>query len=506
MLRAMRRSTQNWMGKLLVGALFTLLIVSFALWGIEDIFLGSEQERVVAQVGSLDIDADEFSTQYYRQTAEIKRLLGDAFDAEKGREMGYVDQVMTGLTNRALFQNAANQLGLAVTDGLVKQRILADEAFKDDVGQFNEIIFRQSLYESGYTEDSYIEGTRMDLAREQLIDVFDRAPPSPAIIVDPLLESRRERRSANSITIDVDEVEGYDTPSAQQVKAYFDENMEQFQSPELRRISYIRAETEDVVDQIDVAEETLRALYDEGLDAFITPEERNIRQILVPDSEDARKIRDRLDQGDDFDLVAQEEADIEAEDAALGWNRRDDVLDELEEPVFAAEEGAIIGPIESPFGWHVVRVDEIREEKTVTFEEARQGLRDAYVRQEALDVLYELYNQSEDALAGGADLEDVAASLEQNIETTVPVSISGQDITGAPVADLPPDPFLSRAFRLSQGETSEAIEVGDSGFLVIRVDTVEPGRQLSLAEAETMVKARWTRRKNGAKRLRKWLK
>ncbi len=491
MLRAMRNSTRNWLAKFMVGILFILLVLSFALWGVEDIFLGSDQEKMVAKVGDLDISAEEFSTQYYQQTAEIKRLLGNAFSAERGREMGYVSQVVIGLVNRALFQNAADDLGLTVSDSFIKQRILDDDIFHDDFGQFSEIIFRDALYESGYTEESYVNGTRQDLIREQLLAVFQRIPPPPELMLDPLVKLYRERRSANVITIDMDAVEGFDQPSQEELEAYFADHAGDFQSPELRDISYIHVETADVIDQIDVAGETLRELYDERIDDFTKPERRNLQQILVQDRTDAEKAKTLLDQGESFTSVARQIAGLEEQDITLGWNERDDLLDALVEPVFATQDTTVVGPLESPFGWHILQVTAIEEGFVTAFEDVQQTLRDGYARQEALEILYQMINQSEDALAGGATLEELAATLDRSIETLEEISSDGKTVTGVKTEKLPPNPFLERAFRAEPGVVSETIESGDDGFLVIRVEQIDAPRPLSFAEAGNRVKETW---------------
>ena len=97
--------------------------------------------------------------------------MGSSLDIQKSREFGYVDRALSSLINRALFNNEAIELGLSVSDRNVRQNI-KDEAFKDDLGQFSELLFRQLISESGYSEDSYVEGTRQDLAREQMVETI----------------------------------------------------------------------------------------------------------------------------------------------------------------------------------------------------------------------------------------------------------------------------------------------------------------------------------------------
>ena len=175
MLTTLRNSSKNSILKIIFGTLLTILIISFGMWGTEDLVGVTQKQSTVATVGKIDVSAQEFYSLYSRQTEEIRKLLGSSLDIKKSREFGYVDRALSSLINRALFNNEALQLGLSVSDINVRDKILRDDAFKDDLGQFSELVFRQLISESGYTEDSYVEGTRQDLAREQMVETISTA-------------------------------------------------------------------------------------------------------------------------------------------------------------------------------------------------------------------------------------------------------------------------------------------------------------------------------------------
>ena len=182
MLNKLRNSSKNSFVKIILGSLLTILILSFAMWGTEDLVGITNKQNTVASVGKIDISSREFVSLYSRQTEEIRKLLGQSLDIEKGRQFGYVDRALSSLINRALFNNQANELGLSVSDINVRDKIIKDDAFKDDLGQFSELVFRQLISESGYTEDAYIKGTRQDLAREQMVDTIRSSLEIPEVI------------------------------------------------------------------------------------------------------------------------------------------------------------------------------------------------------------------------------------------------------------------------------------------------------------------------------------
>ena len=156
MLTTLRNTSKNVILKFVLGTLLTILIISFAMWGTEDLVGVTKKQNTVASVGKLDVSAQEFYSLYSRQTEEIRKLLGASLDIKKSREFGYVDRALSSLINRALLNNEAMELGKSVSDRNVKDKILSDDAFKDDLGQFSELLFRQLISESGYTEASYV--------------------------------------------------------------------------------------------------------------------------------------------------------------------------------------------------------------------------------------------------------------------------------------------------------------------------------------------------------------
>ena len=203
MLTTLRNSSKNSILKIIFGSLLTILIISFGMWGTEDLVGVGKKQSTVATVGKLDISAKEFYSLYTRQTEEIRKLLGSSLDIKKSREFGYVDRALSSLVNRALFNNEALELGLSVSDINVRDKILKDDAFKDDLGQFSELQFRQLISESGYSEDTYVEGTRQDLAREQMVETIRSSLTIPKIMLKKLGEYNLQERSVDYFVIDV---------------------------------------------------------------------------------------------------------------------------------------------------------------------------------------------------------------------------------------------------------------------------------------------------------------
>ena len=267
MLTTLRNSSKNSILKIIFGSLLTVLIISFGMWGTEDLVGVGKKQSTVATVGNLDISAREFYSLYSRQTEEIRKLLGSSLDIKKSREFGYVDRALSSLVNRALFNNEALELGLSVSDINVRDKILKDEAFKDDLGQFSELQFRQLISESGYTEDTYVEGTRQDLAREQMVETIRSSLTIPEIMLKKLGEYNLQERSVDYVLLDITK-EQVGNIKDQELKEYYENNKQQFMSDELRSAETLLLDANEYAKKSTVTDDEVELLYEERKEVF----------------------------------------------------------------------------------------------------------------------------------------------------------------------------------------------------------------------------------------------
>ena len=303
MLNTLRNSSKNSILKIILGTLLTFLIVSFAMWGTEDLVGVNKKQTTVATVGNLDISSREFYSLYSRQTEEIRKLLGSALSIEKSRQFGYIDRALSSLINRALFNNEAVELGLSVSDINVRDRILKDDSFKDDLGQFSELVFRQLISESGYTEDSYVEGTRQDLAREQMVETIRSSLVIPKVMKKKLSEYNLQERTADYMIIKVED-EIIKDPSPNQVKEYFDKNKKDFLTNEYRSAETLLLDAKEYAKKLKVTEDEIKLLYEERKESLVDPEQRYLKQILVDDKKLSDEIYKLVNSGKSFDDIA----------------------------------------------------------------------------------------------------------------------------------------------------------------------------------------------------------
>lgn len=470
MLDSLRKSAGSWVVKIL----FAILVLSFAVWGIGDIFRAPGRDTVVIEVGDRDITAHELTTEYQRSLEQARRTFGETLDAETARKLGFLERVIQTVVGRALFDAAAGDLGLAVSDDMVRETIREDPAFKGPGGAFDRFTFERLVQQAGYSEETYVDAMRRDLARGQLVSSIRAGAAAPRVLGDRLYRLRQEKRVASTVLVADGAMTGIGEPDDAALEAFHRERADRFTAPEYRALTVVSLDVKRLAGEVAVADEELRLRYDENPERFITPERRNVRQILLDDEDSARRAHEMLKQGTAFAQVAKEVANKEEGDLVIGLVTREGLPEPLGEVAFALEEGGFSAPVKSPLGWHLLQVTGIEPEVVVGFEEARDQLRAEAAEERVAETVFSLANQLEDALAGGASLEQAAARVDVQPVTVEALDRRGRDARGEAVAGLPGGDFLETAFSTGEGESSLLTDTPDGGYFILRVDKVTP--------------------------------
>ena len=487
MLTTLRNSSKNSILKIIFGTLLTVLIISFGMWGTEDLVGVSKKQSSVATVGKIDISAQEFYSLYSRQTEEIRKLLGASLDIKKSREFGYIDRALSSLVNRALFNNEASELGLSVSDINVRDKILKDEAFKDDLGQFSELVFRQLISESGYTEDSYIEGTRQDLAREQMVETISSSLIIPDIMKDKLSNYNLEERTVDFISIPI-EKEKFKEPTFQEISNYYEQNKENFMSEEYRTAETLLLDANEYAKKSTVTEDEIELLYEERKELLVEPAERYLHQIIVDNESLALSIKKILNYKN-FSDIADKKAGLSEEDIDLGWNTKNDLPEEISEEVFKLNKADVSKPIESSFGWHIIKILDVKERKEIKYTDVEDQFKKEILLEKGKEAVFDMQDELEDLLASGNTFSEISKILDVKIIVAKDINREGKNIKGKENPDFQDERILRSIFNQKLNEEGNIIDIDkDEGLAISIVTEILPPKQLSLDDAKTKVK------------------
>lgn len=483
--------------------LFGMLIISFAIWGIGDIFRGRTDSFVV-RVGDHKVGTAEFRQEAQRELRRLAPMMGGTIDAEKARQMGLYDRIADGIVTRLLFEEAARREGIVISDGLIRDTIRNDAAFRDAAGQFDQRRYEQFLYNNQLSEGQFVALLRARMARDQLASAIAAGAVAPDALLKPLFAYRMERRNAEIVAIPRSLFPAPE-PDAAAIESYYKDHERAFMAPEYRAITYVTMGADELAKAISIPEDKLREEYDSRAAEFEVPETREVEQFILDNKDAAERAAGLLKQGKDFTQVSKETAKIAPISlGAVSKAMLESQSTELANAVFGLAQPGVTAPVETPFGWHILRVTKIVPGRRVPFEQVRADLVKAMAHDQAIDQLYQIVNKFEDDLAGGMSLDDVAKKYGLKAVKVASVDAAGRNVEGQPVAGLPNTPeFLRTAFATDVGRDSRLVEYGSESYFVAHVDGATPPAVRPLDQVRTQVVEAWKNEKrDGAAKAR----
>ena len=485
MLQAIRSRASG----IVVQILFGLLIVTFALWGIGDIFRGRAADTSVATVGDEKIDANEVQAALRRQVDRMRQMTNSTLTEEQIKELDLVNTTMNEVVNQHLLDLEAKRLGLAVNDDAVRQAIVDNPAFHGASGQFDRNIYLQLLQANRMTDQQYESLLRSDMIRNRIVATVTDGAGAPAPLVDALWQSRGERRVATAILVPPTAVGTLPTPDAAALEKFYDAHKDQFMVPERRSFTVALIDQSHYMAGIKIPDDQVKAAYDKRQDEFVEPEKRDLQQILVQDEAKAKAAAAAIAGGKDFAAVAKENGESAAA-MNLGALTHADMPGELGKAVFALKPGAVTPPIKDSFGWHIVKVLSATPERTAPFDSVKSKIANEMAQAQAADQVAKIANSVDDALAGGASVKDLVAKFGLKTLTVADIDAEGHDPSGKAVK-LPAPGIVKTAFATSIGQPSDLKELNDQGYYMVAVDKVAPAAPRPLAEVHDKVVAAW---------------
>lgn len=501
MLRDIRKASANWLGKLVMGAVVSFLVVSFAIWGVGDIFRGFGRSTV-ATVGATEITVEQFRQIYNERLQQIAAQIGRPVPADQARALGLDRQILAQVVADAALDERARQFGLGITDAEVARQIKELPAFRGPNGQFDHDIFVQRLRAAGYTEPRFISEQRRLLVRQHLTESVSTVSAAPKTVLDLVNRFQNERRAVEYVVLGRELAGAVPDPTPEELASYFAARKVTFRAPEYRRIVIVRLTPSDVSKWVTVSDEEANRVYEERRARYVTPGRRQVQQIVFASEDEAKAAKERLDAGAKFEDVAKARGMTE-KDIDLGFVTRAALAPAVAEAAFALPEGGVSAPVQSRIGWALVRVVKIEPDKVKPVEEAAPEIKQEIARERTRDEINEKHDKIEDERAAGQTLAEAAQKAGLAPIVIDAVDRSGLDPSGAPVAGLPAEvDVLGPAFSTDVGIEADPLRVGDNGFVWYEVADVTPARDRTLDEVKDAVAQRW-REEQIAERLRK---
>lgn len=486
----MRKASSNWLGKTIMSVVMGVLIISFGVWGIADIFKGFGQSTL-AKIGKIEISTEQFRQLYTEKLQQIGRQFGRPLTSEQARAFGLDRQVLQTVIAEAALDEDARRMGLGQSDAEVMRMITTDPNFKGPTGAFDPNRFAQAIRQFGYSEQRYIADQRKVSMRRQIASTITTGLEPPKTQLEALSRFQNEQRSIDYVKLAAAQAGTIEPPSPEALAAYFDEHKTQFRAPEYRKISFVVMTPDEISKWSAVSDDDARKLFDERKDRLATPERRQVSQIVFPNMDEATAARGRLTGGLSFDDLAKER-NLKPEDVDLGTVAKSAMIDPaIADAAFALPSGEVSQPVQGRFGAAIVKVGKIEAGSTPSYESVAAQVKREIAAERARASVSDLHNKMEDERGGGSSVIDAAQKLGLTAVTLDAVDRSGRAPDGKPVAGLPPGlDVVTPAFASDVGVDNDALQVG-GGYVWFDVLGITPTRERKLEEVKDQVEARW---------------
>jgi peptidyl-prolyl cis-trans isomerase D len=466
MMESLRGAATGWVAKVLIG----LLAMSFAIWGINDVFRGY-RSNVLASVGDYEISVDAYRMTLEQRLRSLSRQTGQPINNQRAAELGLDRQILADMLRNGALQEQAREMKLAVPDAIIAQEIAGEAAFQNTRGQFDANRFRQILQQNGLNEQMFLNEEKAGKLRQAIADPILSNLGPPETLVEAIVRQTNERRDAKYFEVSANA--GELAPASEtDLKNYYEKNPQQFTAPAYRSLVLLKAEPQDITSSMTVNEEEIASAYESHKEQYRTPEQRTIQQLTFATMDEARAARQRIDQGTDFLSLAKEKG-VDEKDITLGHLARKDIPDKaIADAAFSLPEGTVSQPVDGRLAKALLRVIKITPEVLKPLGDVRNELANQIKLERAHEEILNLHGKVEDERAGGANFETIAKTLSIPLITIPAVDARGLDKAGKPVEVPAKTEVLQLAFESDVGVETDPVSTKNDGYVWVDVRDV----------------------------------
>ncbi|KIC37427.1 peptidylprolyl isomerase [Leisingera sp. ANG-M7] len=469
------------LSKTFVWILMGMLIVGLAGFGAVNF---SSSSSSVAQVGDEDVSIGTYVRELQREQRALQAQTGQAMSMAQMTAFG-LDRVVLGrLISLAALDHEAKSLGLSLGDENLIEELAAIDAFQGVNGQFDREAYSFALRNAGLTEKEFEEDLRREAARTIVQNAVLSGAKMPETLTETLTSYIGARRSFSYVQINAAEIDlTAEVASDADLKAFYEANQDQFMLPETKVITYAALRPSMLLDEIEVDEAQLQRLFEDRSDQYQVPERRLVERLVFGGEEAAASAKAQLETGGATFESLVEGRGLTLQDIDMGDVTMGD-LGPAGTDVFAAEVGAVAGPLASDLGPALYRVNGRLEAQITTFEDAKPELVEELASDRARRLVETQAEDIDDMLAGGATLEELATESGLELAQINWTEDSSDDIAAY-------EGFRTAAAAVTADDFPEVDFLEDGSLFALRLDDTLPERPEPFDDAKEKVLAAW---------------
>ncbi len=494
MLENIRENSQGVIAKVILG----FIILTFAVAGI-----GSYSNAVdtsVAEVNGQKISKNDFDKAYQNQRARMSQQFGDMFDtlaADTAYMANFRNGVLDNLINEALLDQSAENLAMRVSDQRLKQTIREMPEFQVD-GVFDNDRYLMIIRQAGFLQSSsFRDYLRVEMKRRQLSQALVASEFSLPYQETDASILQNQKRSLRFATISAEQFKATTVVSAEEVNTYYADNQTRFETQEKVKLNYLLLDVNEIAKDLAISDEDISVYYQDNIDNYREAEQRRVAHILIEFGDDeeqakvqAEQILARVQQGEDFALLAKEFStdSLSAENGGdLEWIQRNDMDPTFEDSAFAlAEIGALSELVKSEYGFHIIKLTDLKAEKTTPLADIREQLLAQVSKDKAQDKFFEVQQtMAELSFESPDSLEEAAQGVNLTVQTSDWLTRRGnsQPFDNRKVIDVAFSDLV-----LMDNVNSDVIEINDNLAIVVHLNEHQEAKVKPLTDVEAQIK------------------
>jgi len=489
MLRLMRDYATSWMIKIILGA----IVVVFVFWGVGS--FRNRKANIIASVNGDAITLEEYRSSYNTLLEQMRQRFGNSLNEDLLKMLQVDQQALNQLIEKRLMMQEAARLKFRVTDEEVIRSIQRIPAFQTN-GNFDSRLYTTILNFNRMTPEIFEavqkESLLMQKLRTYLFNGF-------RVSENELREYHNWKNAAVSVEYVLFDPQTYaDIELTQEaIETYFSDNKDSYKTDPLRRAQYLFFDPRNYEAEIQISDDVIQSYYGEHKSDYASPKTVEARHILFKletGADDqtvaaakarAEAVLDLIRKGADFAEMAKKhsEGPSKTNGGHLGTFRKEDMVAPFSEKAFSMQAGEVSEPVQTQFGWHLIKVEKVNPASEQTLDEAADAIRKSLTGEEAKVLAYDKAEAFYESTLEGDDIARVAAELGLTVETTEPFSTRGPDKGIANRRG-----FAEAAFALTENQISDIVDL-KNGYYILQVIETIPSKIPDLATVKKSVEA-----------------
>lgn len=485
-----------------VAVLVGLLVLAFAVWGVNDIFVPGVRNAVIS-VSDKSVSTRDFDRDLKAELRRIAAERGEGLTNEQAYQQGVHRKLIDDYKLRLAIEKDADDLGIGVNRRDAKAYIESFPAFQSSItGQFDRNKLLQAIggLNNGYSVKQFEADMLRDLRREQTTEAIVGGIQAPSGYATRFFDFVSEQRKATILTLNKDAVPTPETPDDATLQAFVDANAVRYTAPEYRKITMIRLEPQNYLPDLEVTEAEIREEFDRRVARgdLGTKASRDVIILSASDEATAKVAAERLAAGETPELIAASLGLLSPDrfNGIAKGTMTDSSTDDL---AFSLAQGEATSGQNSLGGWEAVYVPTVTAATSPQFNAMERELRQAIGVDKAKEQIFDIRDSVEPMLIEGRTLEEIADELNLAMESYDFIDRSGATRDGLRMtgsANIPglamDDELLREIFTQDIGFDTDLFATIHGGAAAFRVIDVVDSQVRPLEDIRDSVITAWT--------------